>query len=146
MKGRNRDNPGFSLVEVTLALGVAGFCLIAVFGLVPVGVQVNRNAMAQTAADNILAAVIADMRATPKTIPTSAQFGITFGTPKTLYVDGEGKTTTSIAANSRYQLQIAFPPSAGASTYASLKVTWPAGATPANASGSVVLFAAFDRN
>ena len=27
----------FSLVELTLAIGIAAFCLIAVFGLVPVG-------------------------------------------------------------------------------------------------------------
>ena len=40
----------FSLVEVTLALGVAAFCLIAVFGLMPVGVQTNRNATSQTGA------------------------------------------------------------------------------------------------
>ena len=38
----------FSLVEVTLALGIAAFCLIAVFGLMPVGVQTNRNAISQT--------------------------------------------------------------------------------------------------
>ena len=56
----------FSLVEVTLALGIAAFCLIAVFGLMPVGVQTNRNATSQTAATNIMAAVIADLRATPK--------------------------------------------------------------------------------
>src|SRR5882724_1379565 len=31
----------FSLIEVVLALGVAAFCLIAVLGLLPVGVQTN---------------------------------------------------------------------------------------------------------
>ena len=73
---------GFSLVEVTLALGVAAFCLIAVFGLIPVGVQTNRNATSQTAATNIIASVIADMRAT--TFSISPQYGITFGSAKTL--------------------------------------------------------------
>src|SRR6266478_5842762 len=53
----------FSLVEVTLALGIAAFCLLAVFGLMPIGVQTNRNTTSQTAAANIMAAVIADMRA-----------------------------------------------------------------------------------
>ena len=69
----------FSLVEVTLALGVAAFCLLAVFGLVPVGVQTNRNATSQTAAANIMAAVVGDLRATPKANTTSAQFGINSG-------------------------------------------------------------------
>ena len=55
----------FSLVEVTLALGIAAFCLIAVFGLVPVGVQTNRNATSQTAATNILSSVVRDFRARP---------------------------------------------------------------------------------
>jgi hypothetical protein len=52
----------FSLVELTLTLGVAAFCLIGVFGLMPVGVQTNRNSTSQTQAANIMAAVIADLR------------------------------------------------------------------------------------
>src|SRR5947199_2061260 len=98
----------FSLVEVTLAIGVAAFCLIAVFGLVPVGVQTNRNATSQTAATNIAASVAADLRATPNTSATSSQFAITFGTAKTLYFDGAGQFTTSLNANSRYQLNVSW--------------------------------------
>src|SRR5207248_4326695 len=56
----------FSIVEVTLAVGVAAFCLLAAFGLIPIGVQTNRNATSQTRATNIMAAVIADLRALPK--------------------------------------------------------------------------------
>ena len=66
----------FSLVELTLALGIAAFCLIAVFGLVPVAVLTNRNATSQTAANNIIASVIADMRGTPNGVTPSAQFAI----------------------------------------------------------------------
>ena len=136
---------GFSLAEVTLALGIAGFCLVAVFGLIPVGVQTNRNATSQTAATNILAAVVADLRATPNTINTSSQFAITFGTNKTLYFDGSGQFTTSIGADSRYQANVTWNGSSGL-RYADVKVTWPAAATAANANGSVEMFAAFDRN
>jgi uncharacterized protein (TIGR02598 family) len=137
---------GFSLVEVTLALGIAAFCLIAVFGLMPVGVQANRNATSQTAATNIVAAVIADLRATPRNSPTSSQFSIAFGTnPPPMYFDGTGQFATTLGANSRYQLNITWTGSAGL-RYADLKVTWPAAAIPANASGSVETFAAFDRN
>jgi type II secretory pathway pseudopilin PulG len=137
----------FSLVEVTLALGIAAFCLIAVFGLMPVGVQTNRNATSQTAATSILSNVIADMRATPKppAINTSIQYGITFGTDRTLYFDNAGQFTTSLGANSRYRLNITWSGFTGL-RYADLKVTWPAAATPANASGSTEMFAAFDRN
>ena len=136
----------FSLVEVTLALGIAAFCLVAVFGLMPVGVQTNRNATSQTAATNVIAAVVADLRATPRTSATSSQFAITFGTAKTLYFDGAGQFTTSLSANSRYQINVTFPSSPTGLSYADVKVTWPAAATSANASGSVETFAAFDRN
>jgi uncharacterized protein (TIGR02598 family) len=136
----------FSLVEVTLALGIAAFCLIAVFGLMPVGVQTNRNATSQTATTNIIAAVVSDLRATPTTSATSSQFAITFGTAKTLYFDGAGQGATSLGANSRYQVNITFPSSPTGLRYADVKVTWPAAATSANASGSVEMFAAFDRN
>jgi uncharacterized protein (TIGR02598 family) len=136
----------FSLVELTLAIGIAAFCLIAVFGLMPVGVQTNRNATSQTAAASILSNVIADMRATPRTNATSSQFAITFGTEKTLYFDGAGQFTTSLGANSRYRVRITFPSSPSGLSYADVKVTWPAAATPSNASGSTEIFAAFDRN
>src|SRR6476661_5375358 len=73
----------FSLVEVTLALGIAAFCLIAVFGLVPVGVLTNRNATSQTRATNIMTAVVADLRATPKANTISPQFAINIPTDPT---------------------------------------------------------------
>jgi uncharacterized protein (TIGR02598 family) len=142
-----RSVTAFSLVEVTLALGIAAFCLIAVFGLVPVGVQTNRNATSQTAATNIMAAVAADLRATPTTTNTSSQFAITFGTNKTLYFDGTGQFTTSLSTNSRYQLNVTWSNSGSSGLrYADVKVTWPAAASVANALGSTEMFAAFDRN
>ena len=140
-----RFTAAFSLVEVTLALGIAAFCLIAVFGLMPVAVLTNRNATSQTAATNVIASVIADMRAT--TASTSPQYGITFGTPKTLYFDGTGQFTTSLSANSRYQVNVTWSDSGwNGLRYADIKATWPAAATAANASGSAEMFAAFDRN
>ena len=71
----------FSLVELTLAIGIAAFCLIAVFALVPVAVLTTRNATSQTAATNVMAAVIADMRATQQRYDIPA-IRITVGTPK----------------------------------------------------------------
>src|SRR6266446_4189948 len=64
----------FSLVEVTLALGIAAFCLLAVFGLMPIGVQTNRNASSQTAAANIMAAVIAALRAASRVYDDSKTY------------------------------------------------------------------------
>lgn len=146
----------FSLVEVTLALGIAAFCLIAVIGIIPVGVQTNRNAKSQTAATNIMAAVVSDLRATPTAGNNpSPQFAITFGTCKNLYLDSQGQVVASSDCNTsitppataRYKLNVTWSDSGStALRYADLKVTWPAAATAANASGSTEMFAAFDRN
>ena len=136
----------FSLVEVTLAIGIAAFCLLTVMGLIPIAVQTNRNATSQTATNGIIASVIADMRAT--TSSTSPQYGITFGTAKTLYFDAAGQFTTSLGANSRYRARVTFPTSPTGLSYADIRVTWPAPVDPTTTtpSGSVETFAAFDRN
>jgi len=137
----------FSLIEVTLALGIAAFCLIAVLGLMPVAVLTNRNATSRTEATNIMAAVAADLRAIPTTKTTSVQFSIVFGTPKTLYFDNTGQFATSLGTNSRYQVNVTWPDSGWSQLkYADVKVWWPAAASAANASGSTEMFAAFDRN
>jgi uncharacterized protein (TIGR02598 family) len=158
MKRVLKGMTAFSLVEVTLALGVAGFCLIAVFGLLPIGVQTNQRALSQTAATAILSSVMADMR--PAAQATSAsvlsplfQINIPVSggsnvTPQTLYFDGAGQFTVAPGTTSRYQLNVTFPPNGGLAyspTYADLKVTWPATATAANATGSTEMFAAFRR-
>jgi len=157
----NYRTDAFSLVEVTLALGVAAFCMIAIFGLLPVGVQTNQRATSQTAATSIMANVIADLRATPNppSINTSLQYQIRFGTSKTLYFDNSGRCSTDSAGSikadgsswsppiqTRYQLNLTFAWTSGLTYGADLKVTWPAAATVANASGSTEMFAAFDRN
>src|SRR5437667_9994670 len=106
----------FSLVEVTLAIGIAAFCLLTVFALMPIAVLANRNATSQTAAASILRGVAADLRATPKTNNASTQFGIagitTGVNPPPLYFDSSGQASTSLTANSRYQLNVTWSGSA----------------------------------
>jgi uncharacterized protein (TIGR02598 family) len=153
MSRRRYRAVGFSLVEVTLALGIATFCLIALFGLLPLGVQTNQSSISQTAAASVLLSVVADLRATPKTDLMSQQFAITFGTAKILYFDGEGRAvaSTDASATPRCRVTTAFPPSpAGpfAPTFVSLKVSWPALVDPATTTpaGSVETFTALDRH
>ncbi len=163
---RNKDSghgaAGFSLVEVALACGIAAFCLITVFGLLPLGLKVNRASVEQTAASGILSTVAADLRATPSTTPlgqtaTSPQFSIPFPanpvttspSATTLYFDGSGTSSTSLVSDSRYLLTATFLPNgsnARMATLVSLQVSWPAAATVANAEGSVTTFLALDRN
>ena len=160
MTGSKVQVRAFSLVEVTLAIGVAAISLTAVFALLPIGLQTSHSAMEQTLSNDILAAIIADLRATAPTSPRgnsaiSAQFGINIpgnsggsGSSSTLYFDAEGEVRPS-ANGSRYRLIVTYPSNGGGSrtaTFVHLKMTWPAAAEPANAVGSAETFVALDRN
>ena len=171
-KGSHR-RAGFSLVEVALALGVAAFCLVAIFGLVPVGINSNKASIEETAATNILTSVVSDLRATPNPLPKSSTqkssvFSIPIpfvgstasATPTTLYVGEDGRCTDDdnkpLDQNSllaRYQLNVwmTVPAAAGTvmprtATMARLLMTWPAKASILNAAGSVETLTALDRN
>jgi hypothetical protein len=166
----------FSLVELTLALGIAALCLVTVFALVPIAVLTNRNSTSQTAATNIAALAVADLRAaktasfmlgiTIPTDPTSLpQFvppdvvpcssGRTSGTSQVRYVDAQGLVSASINSNppSLYRLIVTFVKNTTATAttgamYVNVKVTWPAAIDPCaiTPAGSVETFAALDRN
>jgi uncharacterized protein (TIGR02598 family) len=162
------------LVEVTLALGVAAVSLLAIFGLLPVGLKTNQVAIEQRASTDVVSAVVADLRGTPVTNPrggatTSPRFAIGIPanpvssvTTVTLFFNSEGQCSTDLEGSTepdgsswapplqaRYRATITFVPNgAGArtATFVNLKATWPAAAVLANAGGSAEMFLALDRN
>jgi type II secretory pathway pseudopilin PulG len=160
-----RSNCAFSLVEMTLALGVAAFCLIAVLGLMPVGVQTNRNATSQTAATNILSSVVSDIRASPTGQGRSAIYKINRGKNNntTLYFDGGGECSPNLNGSTRvdgtpwnpplqtrYRLYVATDATVGGvlnPQHAWLRVSWPAAVDTINTtikpSGSVETVTAY---
>src|SRR4051794_39021241 len=99
---RGRDRFGFSLVEVVLALGIASFCLLAASALLPIGAQTHRAAIGDGESVGILSAIVSDLRATPKSVLSSTQFSITFGTSKDLYFDESGRPVAS-STNAKYR-------------------------------------------
>lgn len=153
---QRRSHQAFSLVEITLALGVAAFSLLAIFGLLATGVQINHTATEQSASVSVLTAVAADLRATPATVANSLQFDIpippkpiTAITTTTLYFDSTGQSSKSLIGSSRYRVVVSFLQNAGVrtATLADLRLTWPAAADPTNAStGASETFVALDRN
>lgn len=85
MKYSNRH--AFSLVEVTLALGIASFCLLALVGLLPVGIQATSDASEETQVTNLISEVVADLKHTLRdgTAETnSALYGIQIPAPTNL--------------------------------------------------------------
>ena len=147
----------FSLVEVTLALGVAAVSLLAIFALLPVGVKTNQVAIEQTASTDLLSAVAADLRATVRGGgATSPRFGIAIpanpvgaNATTTLYFTTEGQFSTILTPASRYRVSVTFVPNgngAHTATFVDLKAVWPAAAAANNAEGTAEFFVALDRN
>ena len=164
---------GFSLAEVTLALGIAAFCLIAVFGLLPVGMTSNQISTEQTTAASLVTAVAADLRATLLTSGTSSIYKIeipasggTANSPQHLYFDVGGAPDKSAtlsnpapynATSSIFRVSVAFYPPASAAknaTQVRFLVTWTApvngavtaGNWPTRYSGSFETITALNRN
>lgn len=164
MKHRFDWSPGFSLVEVTLALGVAGFCLVALLGLLPVAVQTNRASVQQTTANDILSSVVSDIRTVPIGAGNnSKQFKLVFpnvhnGQPRFLYFSNEGSTWQKAdqptVGTTFYAIIEYMPDAVGNGAKATLmrvKVAWPyAGITPPTAgpapAGFVETFVGLDRD
>jgi uncharacterized protein (TIGR02598 family) len=148
----------FSLVEVALAVGIAGFGLTAIFGLLPIGLECTRTAIEQTKAMDIATSVAADLRSTPSTANVSPRLGIQIpppGSPETsvtVYLDefgGPSPAPATPASTSRFRAVITLAPPAASgrsATYGTISLGWPAQAPPANAAASVSCFLALDRN
>jgi hypothetical protein len=146
----------FTLTEVTLSLGVAGFCLVTIFGLLPVGLASNQTAIQQTTAANISSAIISDLHTTqPLGLNQSPRYGLSIpgdngtsssvnpalsGTMQTLFLAANGTAEANpggMGANAAiYRATVFFtPPAAPASapttgqrnaTQVRVLVTWPA--------------------
>ncbi len=81
---------GFSLVEVTLALALAAFGLVAVVGLIPTGLQQVKQSSAESVAVNILSKLVSDVRNSP-TSGTNAAIPIRSATTGKAYFDVNGR-------------------------------------------------------
>ena len=164
----------FSLVEVTLALGVAAVSLLTMFALFPIGLKTNQAAIERTTCTELLSTVVADLRATPVTTPrggtiASPRFAITIpanpvvnATAATIFFNAEGQPSTALEGTTkpdgspwdsplqvRYRLTLTFAPNGAAhrtATLVNLKATWPAAATAENVGGGAEMFLALDRN
>lgn len=170
MKQRNDPHSGFSLVEVALALGVAVFALVAIIGLIPVGLNSNQTSSEQTAAAGLAAALVTDLRTTPVVVPPVSKNSPRYQVPlppsgdetHSLFLKEDGSVSGSIDANAnasedpryRVTLFITAPtaPTQKAATIVRLLITWPAMAdpqaavAPAKYSGSYEVMTALNRN
>jgi type II secretory pathway pseudopilin PulG len=135
---------GFSLVEITLALGVAAFCLVAILGMLPVGLKTQHAGSQQTTANAIISQILGDLRADVRLPPgqqaksqeSTAGLGLhghwgAVATPDTLYFTNEGKQTGNLnstpPADAAFRATITYRlPPTDTTSLASITISWPA--------------------
>lgn len=144
-----RPPAGFSLVEISIALGVAAFCLLAILGLLQTGITSEQTTVGKTAAWGILSTVFSDLNSIPsgQTISKAYNISLTGSSPQTIYFTKEGKPIGNAPSQEAYyRMSVGFQnasPAFANPTLARLLVTWPANADPSpgtwptKASGSV---------
>ena len=160
---------GFTLVEVTLSLCIAAFCLTNLLGLLPVGISSNQTSIEQTAAAWIASGIVEDLRTTPKSNPPADQASPQFrfiipatGTgTQTLFMGQDGRASGTLNAdanpneNPKYRATLQFTAADSSNqnvaTFVRILITWPALAdrtasiTPSNFSGSYEAIVSLNR-
>ena len=158
MKALGRQIAGFSLVEVTLALGVAAICLLALLALLPVASKTQQTSIQQTTANQIISQIDAVLRADVSLPPgqankvcpdppdpnTPCNWGALHGhwllvaAPDTMYFTNEGLPTGNVNANltpsdAVFRVKITYrTPPAEKTSLADIAVSCPAAVDPAN--------------
>lgn len=152
-----RKTAGFSLVEVTLALGIAAFSLLTVFALLPVALKTQQTSMQQTTANQIISQINAVLRADVSLPPGQANkvcgdppdpntpcnwsalhgHWLLVAAPDTMYFTNEGRQTGTLNGSPpadavfRAKITYRFPPS-DTTSVADIAVSWPAAVDPGN--------------
>jgi uncharacterized protein (TIGR02598 family) len=153
------DRRGFSLVEVTLAIGIASFCLISIFALLSSGLTANRDSSNQTIAADLATSLAADLRAAPPAdsvagVDVTPFYGISLdGTTGKLYLNEDGSTNAAPVATAgavfRTSVTVTPPPAnSRAASTAWIRITWAASTDPSKMTpaGSYETVVSLNRN
>lgn len=143
---RVAQKAGFSLVEVTIAVGIAAFCLISIIGLLPAGFSANKESLKITEAAGIVEAVFADLRSAPAG-SNSFIYEINPNEDQvtTRYLDRTGQEKPESAADLRLILTVDAPSSGIiAPSFIRAEIVWPPGV--ANSPNKFEAFTMIDRD
>jgi len=75
MKRRQSHEIGFSLAEIVIALGVMAFGLVAIIGVIPIGLSSGRSAVQDTRANHLAEQIFATLQVQPFTAASLATLG-----------------------------------------------------------------------
>jgi uncharacterized protein (TIGR02598 family) len=101
---------GFSLIEVTIAMGVVSFALIALFGLLPTGLTTFRSSIDRSVASQIAQNIISQARQTD--FSSLSSLATPAGSPKKFTEDGDettDATKTIYVAKVDVETQVTLP-------------------------------------
>jgi uncharacterized protein (TIGR02598 family) len=135
MRGFLAVSRGFSLVEVTLAIGVAAFVLIIVLGMLGAGVTMSGDVIENSAATALIESIAGDIRA-------AEHAGLAATSVHKLPLDGSGASQRIEYEGRAFLVTlVSSPPSPGGSALKShrLSARWPAEAPGEQARGFIEL-------
>lgn len=147
-----RRSRAFSLIEVTMAIGIAAFCLLAIFALLPLGVTTNKNSINNTIAAGLAASIAADLRAVPPSAAAGTKSPLyhldpaTAGTLPDLYLKEDGSIKARNDADYVAKITLTQPKAATVpeATTVYIQICQPAAA--ANPTVAFEALTAIDRN
>jgi type II secretory pathway pseudopilin PulG len=157
IKSRGQQNTAFTLVEVTLALGVGAMCLVALMGLLPTSLKTQQSSIQQTTANQIISQISSFLRSDVRLPPGQLSKACpdppdpnepcdwsnlnghwrNVAPADTMYFTNEAKPTgtvtqpNNIPADAVFRAKITYmtPPSQTTSL-ATIRLTWPAATDP----------------
>ena len=156
MKHSSHKAAAFSLVEITLAIGVAALALLVLLGLLPASLKTQQSSIQQTTANQIISQTYSFLRADVRLPPGQYKqvcpnppdpnqpcqwdnlhgHWANVGTPDTLFFTNGAKQTGNVSQSPpptdavfRAKITYRLPPSATTSV-ADSTVTWPAPVDP----------------
>jgi len=134
----NASHGGFSLIEVTIALGIIAFALVAVVGLLPAGLNSQKQGSQQGRAAQVLNQVARsvqgvrmDTNATLRFLPPLSTVGVSAGTTADLGFYRDGTIAVSSPSGERLgAVRVALDNTLGIpnTLRAVVSVAWPASA------------------
>jgi uncharacterized protein (TIGR02598 family) len=144
---RSRSQKAFSLVELTLAMGVSSFCLLSILGVLPVGLASNQNSRERTAAASLARGIVADLRALAQTasLTSSPQYALQLSEDSSKVYLAEDGTKLPDKENARY-LATVTTNGASPTAFVNIRITWPGAAKADEAPGFYETATAIGRN
>ena len=134
MNRHHTSKAGFSLIEVVIALGIFAFCIVAIVGLLPVGMNSVRSVSNENNAIHIASSIegiwqVAPLGSSPITIPNIiTNLAISSSANSTYFFDEFGDplaNSTGAALKMNYKTAAL----GGNSTTVNMTFSWPPSAT-----------------